>query len=393
MWTSTQLEEIKQQILPQFREEILEFNDFLANNPELGNEEFLAIAGYEKILAKHSITMESNFCNLPTAFRATINSGKEKKFALLCEYDALPEIGHACGHCASGSASLWTFLALAKIANQIDAQVDLIGTPNEENEGLKCVMANKGVFESYDFAAMCHLGPTNTLDVNFIALDGITIEFHGKAAHAAQAPHLGANALNSARLFFDAIDMMRQHVIPEVRLHGFIEHGGVASNIVPDYTKIKFLMRAPKKDQLEDLTNWVRDCATAAALATRTQVSFSKYGEVYYDLQFTPEKRKICERIYETLNLSLNPCATPFSGSSDIGNVDYSCPAFHPIVGIGRDDLNIHTAEFAAQMTETCTHTAIEKSAQILLEIPFEIYGKNGQLNSLKNEFSQVRHS
>ncbi len=391
MYTKEELSGIINGILPKFKSEMLELNDYMANNPEIGSAERNAVTKYVEILNKYGLTVIHPFAGIETAFKCTINEGKERKIALLSEYDALPEVGHACGHCASGTISLWTFLVLANLANKLDMQIDLIGTPDEEMLGSKCLMADQGIFDDYDFAAMCHMGPVNTLDLDFIALRGLTISYEGKASHAAQSPERGINALNAARLFFDSIDMMRQHIIPEARLHGYIASGGAASNIVPDYAEIEFLVRAPKKKQMEEISDWVVDCAKAAELATKAKVTIKPLGNDYYDYSNGDVKLEVMKKSFESAGIEIVSAKGGFVGSSDIGNVDYHCTAFHPVIGIGNPDALIHNKSFADEMTKENTHIAIENGVKVILELIRNVYSDTDTLSRLKDEFVEIR--
>lgn len=390
-WTKELQTELFEKVMPTLEKEILALNDHMAENPELGSQEFESSKGIVELLRKHGLEVEYPFCGIETAFKASVNPGKEKKAVLLAEYDALPDMGHACGHCASGMASVMAALALNAVKDRLgDVQIDIIGTPDEETQGRKATMAQKHVFDDYDFAAMVHMNGHSTLDMKFIALDGMIFEFRGQSAHAAAAPEKGRNALNAVRLLFDSVDMMRQHVISDARIHGYITDGGVAANIVPDYACAKFLTRAPQRTDLDDITAWVHDCARAAALATRTELTILSYGESFHDLYVGPEKYAFLEQCFQELGLPLVKETRPTGGSSDIGNVDYVCPAFHPMMGIGQE-LNIHTAEFGAAMTDSRTHDAIQNGAKVLLELCFKLYQEPGHLEKIKREFSAYR--
>lgn len=390
-WTKEIQAKMLEEIIPQLEKEIFQLNDHLAKNPELGSCEFQSSKRIVELLRSHGIQVEYPFCGLETAFKATVNPGGERKAALLAEYDALPNMGHACGHCASGMASVTAALALNTVKDQLGSiQIDLIGTPDEELEGRKAVMAAAHVFDDYDFAAMVHMNGHSTLDTNFVALDGMIFEFRGRAAHAAAAPEKGRNALNAVRLLFDSVDMMRQHVIQEARIHGYISDGGVAANIVPDYACAKFLTRAPHRSDLDDITAWVKDCAKAAALATRTELNILPYGDSMDDLYVGPEKYSLLDDCFRELGLPLVKEETSQGGSSDIGNVDYVCPAFHPMMGIGQE-LNLHTPEFGQAMTDPRTHEAILNGARVLLQLCFQMYQEPGQLERIQKEFAAHR--
>lgn len=390
MWTKELLNKLYDEVMPLFKEDIFALNDYMAKNPELGGSEFESSKRIVALLRKHGISVEYPFAGFDTAFRASINPGKTKKVALLAEYDALPTIGHACGHCASGMSTVMAALSLNRVCNDIDVQFDIIGTPDEEVHGTKCNMASDHVFDNYDFVAMVHMGGVNTVEVDFIALDARIIEFKGAPAHAAQCPEAGRNALNAARLFFDAVDMMRQHVIQSARLHGYIKNGGVASNIVPDYTMIEFISRAPKRTDLADITLWVEDIARAAAMATRTDVTISKFGEPFHELHISDLEKEVMLACYDALDMEVCSDTGTFVGSSDIGNVDYFCPAFHPIVSIGKP-LLCHTKEFGEAMVDPSTHTAIENGAKYLIQLVFRLYGDPKLLSALRTEHKAYR--
>lgn len=373
-----------------FEEEVNALNDYMAENPETGSEEYESSRKIVELLRKYGIDVEYPFAGFDTAFKGIINPEKKNRMALLAEYDALRGLGHACGHCASGAASVLAALALNQVKEQLDFGVDIIGTPDEEINGAKCYMADDGIFDGYDFAAMVHMGAINTAEVKFIALDGLGFKWHGVPAHAAGAPEKGRNSLNAARLFMDATDMMRQHVIEEARMHGFIKQGGVASNIVPDEAEIEFMTRAPRREDLNDITEWVRDCAKAAALATRTELEMFLVGAPFHELYISEIGKGIMEECFKDLGIDFVNGASAMTGSSDIGNVDYRCPAFHPVMGIGKN-YNPHTKEFADEMTCPGTHQAIKNSANYLLTLAAKLYTNDTLLANLKADHKAYR--
>lgn len=372
-----------------YTEEVFGLNDYMAQNPETGSEEYKSSAAIVRLLREHGIETEYPFAGFETAFIGRINLEKKNRMALLTEYDALNGIGHACGHCASGSGSVLAALVFGEARDRLDFGVDIIGTPDEEISGIKCLMADKGVFDGYDFAIMVHMGGCTAAKVDFIALDGLGFKWHGQPAHAAGAPEKGRNALNAARLFMDATDMMRQHVIQEARLHGFIKNGGEASNVVPDFAEIEFLTRAPKRSDLNDITAWVKDCARAAALATRTEVEMFPVGAPFHELYVSELGRSLMESCFEDMGLAYEKDSA-MTGSSDIGNVDYRCPAFHPVVGIGKP-YDPHTREFAEEMTKPGTHTAIVNAAEMMLRMAAKLYGNPELMQQLKAEHKAYR--
>lgn len=373
-----------------YLDEIYALNDSMARNPETGSVEYKSSAAIVELLRKYGIETEYPFAGFDTAFKGMINPEKKERMALLAEYDALRGLGHACGHCASGSASVLAALAFNAVRDQLDFGVDIIGTPDEEIAGIKCLMADQGIFDGYDFAIMVHMGGFSTVEVKFIALDGTGFIWKGKPAHAAGAPEQGRNALNAARLFMDATDMMRQHVIQEARMHGFIKNGGAASNIVPEEAEIEFLSRAPKRADLNYITDWVKDCARAAALATKTEVEIFPVGEPFHELHISELGKETMESCYRELGFDFVSGESGMTGSSDIGNVDYRCPAFHPIMGIGKN-YQCHTQEFADEMTKPNAHEAIKNAASVMIAMGAKLYGNRELLAKIKAEHKAYR--
>ena len=219
-----------------FAQEAFTINYTLAKNPELSSHEFKSVKTIGAVLEKQGIPVIYEFCHLPTAFKASVVKVDNPKgrLAILCEYDALPDVGHACGHCASGSMSVLAALALYKMQQEgvaFNMDIDIIGTPDEEAMGCKVDMCNAGVFKNYDFAIMVHLdGEETRPNSQFLALDCYRATFHGKPAHAAGEPWNGINAVNGVQLAIHAMDMLRQQVRPESRIGTWIINGGTASN-------------------------------------------------------------------------------------------------------------------------------------------------------------------
>lgn len=373
--------------IEKYKQDVIALNDYIALNPEIGGEEYKSSSAIVELLKKNGIQVEYPFAGMDTAFKGIINKGKARKAVILAEYDALRGIGHGCGHCASGSISVLAALVLNSIKDEIPAEIHIIGTPDEEMRGGKVTMANRGVFDGYDFAIMIHMSNKNALYSGFLALDAYEFSFHGKPAHAASIPWEGRNALNAARLFMDATDMMRQHVREDVRLHGYIKNGGDASNTVPHLSVIEMLVRAKDRDYVDELTQWVMDCARAAALATRTTWSVDQLGEKFDGLKRIESGERYLEEIYNKLGLSLTDISGQTGGSSDIGNVSSVCPAFHPYIGIG-EELNGHTEEFARAMTTERTHQAILAGGEIIARFFKDIYCTPGAIEELWNEFN-----
>lgn len=368
-------EEMKTQIQTEaasYLEEINGLNDDIADHPERSGQEFRTSEKIVEYLSSRQFQVEYPFNNMATAFRATWGrNNHQRKIALLAEYDALPGIGHACGHSAICSISILAALALAKLQEQLDADIHIIGTPAEETYGGKCIMADDGVFDRYDFAILVHPNNSSATKANLLALDSAIYDFCGKSSHAAAAPWEGNNALNAARLLFDGTDMLRQHVKPDVRIHGVINKGGVAANIVPDYTQVSMYTRSSDRYYLNEITKKVDTMAECAAIMTGCTVKKTVPDKPFDNLKGNPVVEDVIADTFAELEVPFT-CTDTLFGSSDIGNVSFRCPAFHPLLKVC--DAPIHTAEFAAIMKSETLHDAIRTGALLISYTVIKIF-------------------
>ena len=344
--------------------EVNELNDDIADHPELSGQEFETSKKIVKFLKKNLYNVVYPFNDMDTAFRAICGENShQRKIALLAEYDALPEIGHACGHSAICSISVLAAIALAGLQDCLDADVHIIGTPAEETYGGKCTMAEDGVFDQYDFAILVHPYNFSAPKANLLALDSAIYDFHGKTAHAAAAPWEGINALNAARLLFDGTDMLRQHVKPDVRIHGVINCGGVAANIVPDYSQVSMYTRASDRHYLNEITKKVDTIAECAAIMTGCTFKKTVLDKPFDNLKPNPVVESVISETFAELGVPIESSDALF-GSSDIGNVSFKCPAFHPVLKVC--DASLHTADFAKNMKSDELHDAIQTGALLI---------------------------
>lgn len=362
-------------------------NDYLADNPEISGEEFKASQEITGILRKQGYEVELPFAGYETAFKAVYGENNHsRKIAVLTEYDALPGIGHACGHCTSAAISLLTGLALKDLQDDLDADIHIIGTPVEETDGAKCTMVKEGVFNDYDMALMVHLYGENLLAPRLQALDSFLYQFHGKPAHASAAPWEGNNALNGVQLMFHAIDMLRQHVKPDVRIHGVIRDGGLAPNIVPETASAEFYIRSMNRDYLNDLVKKIDDCARGAAIATQTTFEKTPTAESYDNLKENETGLSVLAESYEELGLKIGDTERVF-GSSDAGNVSMVCPTFHPILQIVDPSVAIHTREFAEAVKSSWAYEGILNGAKILVLQILKIFTDKDKFEAMKKDF------
>ena len=329
------------------KDRLAEISEYIYHNPELGNQEFKAVEILTSFLEEHHFTVEREFLNIKTAFRATFDSKKEGPTRrYLCEYDALPEIGHGCGHNMIGPMSAGAGVLLSKILDEVGGRIIVYGTPAEETDGAKVILAENGVFDELDVAMMAHPASETIRSGDTIALYPLQFTYKGKTAHAAASPHEGINALNSVIQLFNGIDALRQHVTPDVRMHGIITNGGVAANIVPDEAVAQFYFRAATKEILEDVVEKVKKIAEGAALMTGATLSMERY-ELPYDNLVTNEN--LSEAFNENLRmLGITEIKEKKSaGSSDIGNVSHITPTIHPYIGISDCYITGHSRALA----------------------------------------------
>lgn len=329
------------------KDRLAEISEYIYHNPELGNQEFKAVEILTSFLEEHHFTVEREFLNIKTAFRATFDSKKEgPTIGYLCEYDALPEIGHGCGHNMIGPMSAGAGVLLSKILDEVGGRIIVYGTPAEETDGAKVILAENGVFDELDVAMMAHPASETIRSGDTIALYPLQFTYKGKTAHAAASPHEGINALNSVIQLFNGIDALRQHVTPDVRMHGIITNGGVAANIVPDEAVAQFYFRAATKEILEDVVEKVKKIAEGAALMTGATLSMERY-ELPYDNLVTNEN--LSEAFNENLRmLGITEIKEKKSaGSSDIGNVSHITPTIHPYIGISDCYITGHSRALA----------------------------------------------
>ena len=314
--------------------------------PELGGREFLASGLITAYLERHNFEIERGIGGLETAFMAS-SGGEGFHIAYCSEYDALPEIGHGCGHNLIGIAGVTAGIALAACLGQLPGRVSVIGTPNEEGEGGKIDLVRAGVFSAIDIAMIFHPGCSTRTHVESLACQDYEFIFHGRNAHAACEPWEGRNALDGVILTFNGINALRQHLKDDVRIHGIITEGGRAANIIPERAVAQFCIRAKDNDYLEEVVKKVKECARGAALASGTELEI-KSLEHPFDAMIS--NRVMAEIFAESLTeagYKINSQHEEGLGSIDMGNVSRVTPSIHPVLAITEQWVPGHTREFA----------------------------------------------
>jgi amidohydrolase len=320
--------------------------DYIFDNPELGKKEFKAQKYLADELKRNGFMVENGIGSMPTAFRAEYNLKKPgPAVAFIAEYDALPQMGHACHHHIIASASVNAAIALSKLKKQLCGKIVVMGTPAEEGMGAKGVMSRNGAFKGLDVGLMFHGGSKNTTALVVLAVEGFEFTYKGKASHAASAPYEGVNALDAVIMLFTSINALRQQLKEDVRIHGNITKGGDAVNIIPETASAQFYIRAQQRKYLNEVVEKVKNCAKGAALQTGAELTISVFEDPGNDLLKNIKLVEEFERNFRSLGGEIDN--EPYLlGSSDIGNLSYEMPVIHPMVKTADNGLTLHTREF-----------------------------------------------
>ncbi|RIX46500.1 M20 family peptidase [Paenibacillus nanensis] len=361
----------------------------IGNRPELGHEEMFASGLLCAELERQGFRVERGILDIPTSFIGVYDTGKPgPTIAFLCEYDALPEIGHACGHHLICSMSMAAAVGLKAVIDQYGGVIRVYGTPAEETKGAKVPMAEAGLFDDCDIALMAHPYHSFERSGESLALDALRFEYTGKAAHAAASPHEGINALDAVIALFNSINALRQQTRSDARIHGIIDNGGMAPNIIPDYASAKFYVRSASRAYTNELTAKVLRIAEAAAMATGCTLSVNNY-EFSYDELLTNEA--LSSRFNANLiEAGIAPEMIESGkdhGSLDLGNVSVRCPAIHPYVKIVEERYPLHTVEFRdAAMTGRALERMIF-GAKMLAATAYDVVSDPELLRRIRAEF------
>lgn len=345
-------------------------SDDLAAHPELPNQEFRSSQKLAELLNQAGFQVEYPYLDYPTGFRAVLDNGEGPSAAILVEYDALPGLGHACGHNVHGSMAILAALALMDLRDQFQGRLYVVGTPAEEEAGAKVGMADQGVFDGMSLAAMVHScsGGAGAADMDVLSLTCYLVEFRGQSAHAAGAPWEGHSALAAARKFLDLVDARRECFTPDIRFSGIFTDGGKAPNIIPDRAEVRLEFRTDSARKLKAMDEAVRKCAQGAAMALDCQVSFTLGFDSFADMVRVPALEAEALAVMDELGVAHQP-VTPPNGSSDVGNVSYRCPTIQPMVPICQDFYPLHTPEFQKVITLPAAHRAIGQGAQLIASL------------------------
>jgi amidohydrolase len=329
--------------------QIIGLSHAIHDDPELAYEEVRSAARCADLLEAGGFTVERGAYGLATAFAA--RAGEQGPHLVLCaEYDALPVVGHACGHNIIAAAAIGTGLALQPLLERAGLRLTVLGTPAEEVGGGKVDLILGGAFEGVDAALMIHPTPYDTYDSAGLAIEEWSVVVHGMASHASSAPELGRNALDGLVAGYSAIAMLRQHLRPWQQVHGIITHGGDAANIVPERAAATYYLRAIDMADLNDLRDRVRAALEGGAVATGTSVAIERVGHLYEPIRTNPGLAAAFTRACEVIGrpFSADPAGPSPGGSTDFGNVSQLVPGLHASMAVNSFPAVNHQHEFAA---------------------------------------------
>ena len=385
------LKEVASSAVQAAKDELRELSDGIWKNPELGFEEHKAHALLTSFLEKKGFAVERSFSGIQTAFRATVGSGKPN-VCVICEYDALPDIGHACGHNLIAEAGVAAGLGVKAVLESAGApagKLTVMGTPAEEGWGGKINMIDNGAFGDVDVAMMVHPAPYTVVKPAFIAIAAYTVTFTGKAAHAATHPWEGVNALDAAVMAYSSISVLRQQMRPDWRVHMIITNGGSKGNVIPEKTAMEVWVRAPTNDGVSKLALKAKACVEAAALATGCKYSFDLDGKLFESLRSNNTlallyAENLRKKGFEDFQESCNE-----TGSSDMGNVSHLVPSIHPMYKIGTGE-TYHTRDFASITNTPASHETTLVFAEAMAHTCVDILTNKDALQAAKSEFADV---
>jgi amidohydrolase len=350
------------------RGDLVELSHSIHAEPELAFAEHRSCAKTQTLVAEYGFEITAAPGGLDTAFRAEYGSGP-LVVGICAEYDALPDIGHACGHNIIAASAVGTALALAEVADELGLTVVLLGTPAEEAGGGKALLLEAGTFDDIAATVMLHPGPLDIAAARSLALSEVTVSYSGRESHAAVAPYLGVNAADAVTVAQVAIGLMRQHLLPGQMLHGIVTDGGQATNVIPGRAELRYTMRAVNSESLHELEDKIAGCFAAGSVGTGCTHTVTETAPAYAEL--TPDAWLASVFRAEMVRLGRNPVAEDVEatlplGSTDMGNVTQVMPGIHPIVGIDAGGASIHQPAFTTAAAGPSADRAVVEGAIML---------------------------
>jgi len=371
--------------------ELAELSRSIHDHPETAMTEHHAVSVLTKYLKENGFKVKTSICAMPTAFHASYGKGKPV-IGFLAEYDALPKLGHACGHNLIATTTIAAGTAARLAADELGGTIVIYGTPGEEGDAGKALMVEKDAFRDLDAAMICHPGGGNQVVLGALACQTLKVEFIGKAAHAAAFPENGINALEALILSFNAVNALRQHIRSSARVHGIITDGGEAANIVPAHTAATFYVRAVDDEYLDVLKEKIIHCFEGAALATGATLKYHWEGVRYAAMRNNMALAKLFRKnmLSQGYSIPLGN-AEQCEGSSDVGNVSSLVPTIQPYVGIAPDEIQIHSADFEKAAATDKALDIMLGAAKAMAMTAADLLSEPETLQAVRNEFYNGR--
>lgn len=368
----------------------MELVQTMYDNPEIGNEEFETMKLLVGYLDKVGFKTTSGYV-VPTGFIGEYDTGKEgPTIAVMCEYDALPEVGHGCGHNLIAGIGVATGEAVKEIIDQFGGKLLVVGTPAEENFGGKVSMSEAGVFDEVDVALMVHPGSRNGVGGRSTALNPIKFEFFGTNAHACK-PQQGASALDAAVMSYLQINLLRQFVNQNTFIHGVIKDGGEAANVIPAYASLEYYFRAPTMSYAKEVTEKAIQSVDAICKANNVTYKISTYECPYEDTIINYKLAEILAEKYTELGVeNIYPVEEIAGGSTDVGAVSYRCPTIQGNIKICGEEVSAHTVEMARATISKAGEKGLINASQGLALTVLELLENPTLLAEVKQEFKEA---
>jgi len=369
------------------RREIWELAHQIGERPELGYKEYFASEVLSRFLQQHGFEVKRGIAGVETAFLARFTGTRPgPRIAYLAEYDALPGVGHGCGHNLIGAGSVGAAVVLSK-SLELSGEILVIGCPAEETSGAKVTLVEKGIFENIDAAIMFHPGSQNVPVISSLALDALEFTFHGRAAHAVAAPYFGINALDALINFFVGINALKKQISQDMKINGIITEGGSVPNIIPERAVARFYLRARKRKDLDELREKVIRCAEGAASMVSAKMTWQKF-EFSYDEMHTNLSLAACftKNLRELGVNQISPPQTAM-GSVDMGNVSRAVPAIHPYLTLGTGTEIPHTRDFAQAALSEDGENLVMLAMQVLAFTGSDVLSDKKLMQQIKREF------
>lgn len=373
-------------------DELFDINDWLYHNPELGFAEKGAADLLTGFLTKEGFQVERGIGGMETAFIATHRGPRPgPAIAVFAEYDALLDIGHACGHNIIAACGVGAAAAVKRVWPDLPGTIHLIGSPAEEGGGGKVIMVEEGLVQALDAAMMIHASVANRVLTNNLSVQRMDITFSGRTAQPAGSAHEGVSAFEAAILTWTNINAIRQYLQPDFYVHGIMNEGGFAANVIPDRASLVLYIRAPRGRDVDYLLERVGNCAKAAAMTVGATVTMAERGKRFLRMVNNPTLSGVLADNYQALGLTADPPTPRPRASTDMGNVSQVVPSIHGYIRIGdaAEIGNTHSPEFAPHTTTAEAHRAVADAAKAMAMTCVDLFGQPQLLEQAKTEFAE----